>query len=159
MAQEALAAMTGSRDNAGPGREFSAGGVVLRGKQLLLVRVRNLKGELRWTFPKGHLEAGETPREAALREVEEETGYRCRILRPAMASRYSFRRSERVVHKKVQWYWMEALARLGPHDASEILSVRWATLAGAAGLLSYPSDLELLRKAQSMSLRRAGIPE
>ena len=60
-------------------KEFSAGGLVRRGGKVLMVKVCNLKGEEVWTFPKGHVEKGETPMEAALREVEEETGWRCRL--------------------------------------------------------------------------------
>jgi len=59
-------------------KEFSAGGVIIEDGKTLLIRMRNLKGELVWTFPKGHVEAGETPELAALREVTEETGCRCR---------------------------------------------------------------------------------
>ncbi len=52
--------------------EQSAGGIVVRGAEVLMIRDRYG----RWTFPKGHIEAGETPREAAVREVQEETGVR-----------------------------------------------------------------------------------
>ena len=134
------------RDNDGRGREFSAGGVVLKEGRVLLVRARNLKGDLVWTFPKGHVEPGETPREAALREVEEETGWRCRILKTAMTARYAFKREGRLIAKRVQWYWMEAGAKLGDRDAAEIEAVRWSSLEKAAGLLRYPSDLSLLER-------------
>jgi len=49
--------------------ERAAGGIVERGGKVLLVRVTNLQGEVKWTFPKGHLEKGEKPLAAALREV------------------------------------------------------------------------------------------
>ena len=52
--------------------EQSAGGIVMRGDEVLMIRDRYG----RWTFPKGHIEQGETPREAAVREVLEETGVR-----------------------------------------------------------------------------------
>jgi len=54
--------------------EQSAGGIVVRGDEVLMIRDRYG----RWTFPKGHIEAGETPREAAVREVREETGVQAR---------------------------------------------------------------------------------
>ena len=49
--------------------EVSAGGLVLKRDllKILMVRVKNLKGEKVWTFPKGHLEKGETARQAALK--------------------------------------------------------------------------------------------
>ena len=51
--------------------EFSCGGVILDGRKVLLVQVKNMKGKKIWTFPKGHIEAGVTPRQAALREALE----------------------------------------------------------------------------------------
>ena len=53
--------------------EFSCGGVILDGRKVLLVQVKNMKGKKIWTFPKGHIEAGETPRQAALREKKPDT--------------------------------------------------------------------------------------
>ena len=47
--------------------EHSAGGVIIEDGLVLLILMRNLKGATVWTFPKGHLEAGETPQAAALR--------------------------------------------------------------------------------------------
>src|SRR5882672_11199642 len=62
--------------------EFSAGGVARDGDRVLMIRVQTLEGKEIWTFPKGHLEPGETAEQAAVREVEEETGYRCEITAP-----------------------------------------------------------------------------
>lgn len=115
-----------------------------RDGKLLVVRVRNLKGELVWTFPKGHVEKGETARRAAVREVFEETGYRCRILGRLPTARYAFRRSGRVVHKRVLWFRMKAGPRSGRPDAEEILRVQWLSPARAGGVLEYPSDFRLL---------------
>ncbi|HAM54192.1 MAG TPA: NUDIX hydrolase [Candidatus Rokubacteria bacterium] len=124
-------------------KEVSAGGLVVRDGKALLVKVENLEGEVRWTFPKGHLEAGEGPRQAALREVEEETGWACRIQRPLTTARYRFWRDGREVSKQVKWYLMTPLRRTGSRDPDEILAVRWAGLDAARKLISYPSDLEL----------------
>jgi ADP-ribose pyrophosphatase YjhB (NUDIX family) len=126
-------------------REYSAGGVVSRGEKLLLVKVCNLEGKKVWTFPKGHLEKGETPLEAALREVEEETGWRCRKVKSLLVVRYNFLRKGRPVAKRVRWYWLEPLQKAGKPDAEEILKTRWLTPEAAAGKLSYRSDLKLLK--------------
>jgi 8-oxo-dGTP pyrophosphatase MutT (NUDIX family) len=125
-------------------REVSAGGVVSRGERLLLVKVKNLLGELRWTFPKGHLEDGETALEAALREVEEETGWRCRTRKALPTVSYRFKREGKPVAKSVRWWWMEPVEKTGRPDADEILSARWAKPSDARRLLTYPSDLKLL---------------
>ena len=115
-----------------------------RGGRLLLVKVRNLSGAVVWTFPKGHLERGETAEQAAVREVEEETGWRCRIQASLPTARYAFRRGGRLVHKQVRWFSMEPVAKTGARDPREILAVRWRAEASAAELLRYPSDLKLL---------------
>ena len=125
-------------------REYSAGGVVSRAGKVLLVRVCNLKGEKVWTFPKGHLDEGETPLQAALREVEEETGWRCRKLKSLLTVRYNFERTGRPVAKRVRWYLMEPLEKVGEPDADEVLATRWVESSKAPKLLKYPSDFELL---------------
>lgn len=124
--------------------EFSCGGVVLDGNKVLLVQVKSMKGRKIWTFPKGHIEAGETPRQAALREVLEETGYRAGILRPLLKVRYAFTIKGKYVKKVVQWYLMKKLGRIGKHDPSEILAINWVSIAKAKEMVEYPSDIRLL---------------
>ena len=124
--------------------EFSCGGVVLDGKKVLIIQVKNMKGKKIWTFPKGHIEAGETPRQAALREVLEETGYKAAIIRPMIRVKYAFTFQGNYIKKMVQWYLMKKLGRIGKHDASEILSIRWVSLLKAHELVQYPSDIRLV---------------
>jgi ADP-ribose pyrophosphatase YjhB (NUDIX family) len=124
-------------------KESSAGGLVVREGKVLLVQVKNLEGVIRWTFPKGHLEPGETARQAALREVQEETGWACRILEPLTTARYHFFRKGREVAKQVQWYLMAPVKKVGGRDVEEIMAVRWSALAAARRLIIYPSDIEL----------------
>ena len=124
--------------------EFSCGGVILDGRKVLLVQVKNMKGKKIWTFPKGHIEAGETPRQAALREVLEETGYKASIIRPMIRVKYAFTFQGNYIKKMVQWYLMKKLGRIGKHDASEILSIRWVSLLKAHELVQYPSDIRLV---------------
>ena len=124
--------------------EFSCGGVILDGRKVLLVQVKNMKGKKIWTCPKGHIEAGETPRQAALREVLEETGYKATIIRPMIRVKYAFKFQGNYIKKMVQWYLMKKLGRIGKHDASEILSIRWVSLLKAHELVQYPSDIRLV---------------
>ena len=126
-------------------KEFSAGGVVTENGRALLIRMRTLAGRLVWTFPKGHVEPGETPEAAALREVLEETGCACRITGELMTARYSFTRAGRPVDKQVRWYLMErAAADTAPSTPDEIFGMKWCGLAETAASLTYLSDLELL---------------
>jgi len=138
---------------AGSAREHSAGGVITEAGRVLLIRVRNLEGLEVWTFPKGHLEAGETPEAAALREVSEETGFDCEITGELYRAEYSFLRGGKRVDKDVRWYSMRRRGGDGvPKTPDEIVAMKWEPLGTAGKFLAYPSDIELLRLAV-----RAGI--
>ena len=81
-------------------RETSAGGVIFRceddGPHFLLI----LDGYKNWGFPKGHIDAGESPDAAARREIEEETGLKDLVLRaPLGMIDWYFRQGDRLVHK------------------------------------------------------------
>lgn len=126
-------------------KEFSAGGVIIENGKTLLIRMRNLQGELVWTFPKGHIEPGETPEAAALREVLEETGCSCRITGALTTARYSFTRGAAPVEKEVRWYLMERTAPdCQPATPDEVCGMKWCGLKETRACLAYPSDLELL---------------
>jgi 8-oxo-dGTP pyrophosphatase MutT (NUDIX family) len=93
-----------------------------------------------WSFPKGKLEPGEAEEEAALREVEEETGLRCRLERELATTRY---RDGRGRPKTVR-YWLMTPLDGALAAANEIDDARFVPLAEAAALLSYERDRELL---------------
>jgi len=126
--------------------EFSAGGVVQDGENLLMVKVENFEGDEIWTFPKGHIEKGEKAPDAALREVEEETGYRCAIIKPFENVEYYFQRDGELVKKSVKWFLMKALEKTGTHDADEILEAAWVAREEAQKRVIYKSDKKLLAK-------------
>jgi len=125
--------------------EISAGGVIVEKKQILLVMVKNLTGKIVWTFPKGHIEAGETSDKTALREVREETGYDCEIIKPLGETRYFFKRKDVLIDKTVTWFLMKPKEKTGEHD-SEILTTKWVELANVKKYISYKSDIELMEK-------------
>lgn len=126
-------------------KEFSAGGLIIKDKKLLLVKVKNLSGKIVWTFPKGHTEKSETIRNTALREVSEETGYNCKIIKPLGRTQYNFRYRNRFISKKVVWFLMSPLRKTGTHD-QEILTTRWVKIGEAKKYLEYETDLKLLEK-------------
>ena len=125
-------------------KEKSAGGILSKNGKLMLVRVKNLMGKKVWTFPKGHIEKNETPKKAALREVWEETGWECKIIRPLFLARYRFKRNDKPVSKTVRWYLMEPFLKSGRPMAGEILSAQWLSPKIAGKRLKYKSDLRLL---------------
>ena len=117
-----------------------------------MIRVKNLEGRSLWTFPKGHLEKGETDAQAALREVHEETGWKCRIAssrKPFAQAHYRFKRKNKLVNKTVVWFRMRPGIRNQARDASEVLKVGWFSLKTAKEKVRYPSDEFLLQKLQS----------
>ena len=115
----------------------AAGGVVVRDGQVLLVHRPRYDD---WTFPKGKLNAGESFADAALREVEEETGVRCSLGRELQATLYDVGGRPKIVR-----YWLMTPLSEAVFEANEETDgVRWLSPADAAALLSYPRDRELL---------------
>ena len=96
-----------------------------------------------WSLPKGKLEKGESFKQAALREVEEETGYRCRELVELPSVSYLDRKER---SKLVRYWLMEPVkGKFKPHG--EVDELRWVTSREAEGLLTYDHDRKLVRKA------------
>ncbi|MGE3621728.1 MAG: NUDIX hydrolase [Acidimicrobiia bacterium] len=134
----------------------AAGGLVWR---------RTPKGALRvllvhrpryddWSLPKGKLEAGERHRDAALREVAEETGLRCAVGEELGEVRYRDRKGRA---KRVRYWTMEPIGRgrLRPADGDEVDEVRWSSVPRALATLSYGHDADLVRQlAQHLDARR-----
>ena len=119
--------------------------------RVLLIRARDLRNQPVWTLPKGTLNPGESSAEAALREVQEETGYHCELIRDLMSVTYWFQRGGRRIRKTVRWYLMRPLAKVGEHD-HEVDEVAWADRAEAQSRLRYDSDRRLLAAASAASV-------
>ena len=129
---------------ASPRLEFSAGGLVFDDAgRVLLIRTRDLRNQPVWTLPKGALNPGETSADAALREVQEETGYQCELVRELTSVTYWFQRGGRRIRKTVRWYLMRPLVKVGEHD-HEVDEVLWTDQADAQSRLRYDSDRRLL---------------
>jgi 8-oxo-dGTP diphosphatase len=124
--------------------EFSAGGLVVDAAgRVLLIRARDLRARPVWTLPKGTLAPGETSAAAALREVREETGWRCELVRPLEPVTYWFQRDGGRVRKTVSWFLMRPVEKAGDHD-HEVDEVAWADRAEALARLRYESDRRLV---------------
>jgi 8-oxo-dGTP pyrophosphatase MutT (NUDIX family) len=132
------------RPNSPPGsvaavaeRVDAAGGVVEQDGRVLLVHRPRYDD---WTFPKGKLDPGETSEDAALREVEEETGVRCSLGRELPSTSYEVRGRP----KRVRYWLMRPQGEGGfvPNDETDDL--RWVTPDEARALLTYDRDRDLL---------------
>jgi 8-oxo-dGTP diphosphatase len=116
-------------------RVHAAGGVVLRDGLVAVVHRPRYDD---WSLPKGKLDPGESFEEAALREVEEETGLRCRLTRELPTVSYDVRGRRKEVR-----YWameIEDETPFVPND--EVDQVRWVEPQEALALLSYDRDRE-----------------
>src|ERR1700720_652413 len=89
-----------------PPREFSAGGVVVRGDEVVVIvpTRRAADGSPVLALPKGHVDDGETPVQAATREVREETGVLAEPVTELGEARYWYRRDRRTIGKSVSFY-------------------------------------------------------
>ena len=93
-----------------------------------------------WSFPKGKQNPGEKLKETALREVEEETGYRCRLRGWVGQVRYPVGRNQ---VKEVS-YWAMKVKSGGFRPNDEVAEVRWVEPDAARELLTWPRDVNLL---------------
>src|SRR5262245_37914458 len=123
-------------------RDFSCGGLVWdpEAERVLLVQVENLQRKRVWTFPKGHPEGQELDEAAALREVLEETGWQCEILKPVMDTQYSYTHKNIKVNKTVRWFLMRPIQQTGTAHPEEIVEARWVDLDQAKKMIIYESD-------------------
>jgi 8-oxo-dGTP diphosphatase len=123
----------------------AAGGVVWRrAGDTVAIAVAHRPRYDDWSLPKGKLDKGESWEEAALREVEEETGLRCRLGEELDPTSYEDRKGR----AKVVRYWLMEPAEevtFTPND--EVDELRWLAPPEAADVLSYPHDAELVREA------------
>jgi 8-oxo-dGTP diphosphatase len=116
-------------------RVRAAGGVVLRDGRVAIVHRPRYDD---WSLPKGKLDQDESFEDAALREVEEETGLRCRLVRELPAVEYEVRGRPKLVR-----YWaMEVTDETPFVPGDEVDEVRWLEPSEALALLSYDRDRE-----------------
>ena len=133
------------------GVDFAAGGIVLSEDKILLVK--NKKGDSSadsvswWGYPKGHLEEGEKPSEAAVREVYEETGFDVKIVnnKPVAESRYEIERSGEILQKTVWFYEMEVVEPFKNEPDDEIDEIALVDFESALDLLTHDEDRKILK--------------
>lgn len=131
-------------------REFSAGGIALKGNKVLLICVQAGDG-LYWEFPKGHIESGQTTKEAAIREVLEEGGVVAEIIDRIDVSKYIYtRRTGERIFKIVTFFLMNYVSGDTKDHDQEVMDAVWFPPEEALEKLSFRNDKKLLGKAISM---------
>ena len=137
--------------------EVSAGGLVIdsTGKKGLLIGRRDIKDQtqerLLWSLPKGHIEEGETPEQAALREVAEETGIESEISKSLGVIDFWFMAGGKRIHKTVHHFlFKETGGKLAP-QVTEVDDVAWFPLGEIVEKLAYPDEKKLISRSGELN--------
>jgi 8-oxo-dGTP pyrophosphatase MutT (NUDIX family) len=138
--------------------EVSAGGLVIdfSGTHGLLIGRLDQKDvsreRLLWSLPKGHIESGETPEEAALREVMEETGIESEIARALGVIDFWFMAGGKRIHKTVHHYLFREVGGILAPQVSEVDEVAWFPLVSIVERLAYPDEKKLIARSGDLQL-------
>ena len=135
--------------------EVSAGGLVIdtTGKLGLLIGRRDQKDasgkKILWSLPKGHIEEGETPEQAALREVAEETGIQSEIEKSLGVIDFWFMAGGKRIHKTVHHFLFRESGGLLAAQESEVDEVAWFPLNQIIDKLAYPDEKKLIARTDA----------
>ena len=131
-----------------------AGGILVRqasaGTYEVALVHRPARGD--WSLPKGKLDPGESYESCALREVLEETGYRCRLVSFVGFTEYRDRRGR----PKVVGYWVMEVLDGEFAVSNEVDELQWLELEVAARILTYERDRELLAAIETYDVAASG---
>jgi ADP-ribose pyrophosphatase YjhB (NUDIX family) len=142
------------RTRSGRIEEVSAGGLVVdatgdvvRG---VLIGKHDRKGRLVWSLPKGHVEAGETLEQTAVRETEEETGVTAEVRQKLGEVDYWFMLHGEKIHKTVHHFLLRFVSgELCDRDV-EVAEVAWVPLAEIPAKLAYPDERRLVARVPEL---------
>ena len=137
--------------------EVSAGGLVIdfsgtRG--LLIGRIDHKdasRERLLWSLPKGHIEAGETPEQAAIREVQEETGITSEIIKSIGVIDFWFMAGGKRIHNTVHHFIFKEVSGVLTPQITEVDEVSWFPLSEIVERLAYPDEKKLIAKNSEFS--------
>lgn len=133
-------------------KEVSAGGVVYRRTEdgeleILLAARRTLKGNIAWGLAKGHIEEGESPEDAAVREVREETGWEAVIEESLGLTKYFYVWESVRIRKTVHFFLMRATQGDPADRDDEMEEIRWFPLDRSLKRAAYRGERDVLLRA------------
>jgi 8-oxo-dGTP pyrophosphatase MutT (NUDIX family) len=128
----------------------SAGGLVIDGRRILLI---STQAGRRWQLPKGHIEEGETPQQAAVREVREETGVTGRVVASLPGIEYWFvEKGGRRVHKEVDYFLLAYVSGdAADFDRREVSGAEWFPWREGIAKLSFENERRVVRLAREIA--------
>jgi 8-oxo-dGTP pyrophosphatase MutT (NUDIX family) len=137
--------------------QVSAGGVVFRRRDdVVEVALISVGEKPRWQLPKGLVGKGESPEDAALREVREEAGVEGELVAPVETAEYWYfggagRGGARVRFHKFVHFYLLRYARGSPADHDhEVNEARWVEIGEAARMLAFKGERSALARARAM---------
>ncbi len=137
--------------------EISAGGIAIRIENGIAYAAcigrRNRSGKLEWCLPKGHIERGETPEQAAVREVAEETGIEADVIQALGTIDYWFTGDDRRVHKVVHHFLLEAKGgeiTVANDPDQEAEEARWIAVTDLSAELAFPNERKMAQAAADL---------
>jgi 8-oxo-dGTP diphosphatase len=108
-------------------------------------------GYHKWVLPKGIVEEGENPKQAAVREVREETGVMAEIIKKITAeATYKYTKNGTLIDKRVEFYLMKYLSGDIKNHSWEMEEVKWATGEEALKLLAFETERKILKTATEL---------
>ena len=137
--------------------EVSAGGLVIdtTGTMGLLIGRYDHKDasgkRVLWSLPKGHIEEGETPEQAAIREVAEETGITSSITKSLGVIDFWFMAGGKRIHKTVHHFMFTEVGGILLAQESEVDEVSWFPLSEIVERLAYPDEKKLIAKSAELT--------
>ena len=132
---------------------YSAGGVVIKNNSVLMLK----KTSGHWVLPKGRIEFNETEKEAAIREVEEETGIRAEIITDLGDINYKYSKwhNNEVVDKHVKWFLMkEVKGFLNPLKEEGFVEAKYISIENSENFAQHEEERTVISKAIKKNIIR-----